>query len=81
MVTTSIILHHNIKLGKLKIGLDNEMAIKQIEKSTTPSPQAKSMDLIMDIRRKIAKLLIVIEFFWIKVHTAETLDLRPMNNT
>ena len=73
LVVTSIITYHKVKLGKLKLGLDNKAAIGQIEMSTVLSPQAKSVDLVMDIRRKITKLPIVVEFFWIKGHAAETL--------
>ena len=62
-VITSIITYHKIKVGKLRLGLDNKVATKQIENSTTPYPQAKSMDLVMDIRRNIAKLPIKVELF------------------
>ena len=52
-VASKIIAYHKIKSGGIKIGLDNEAAIKQIMSSSELKPTARSNDLVNDIRSKI----------------------------
>ena len=51
--TSKIIEYHKIKQGGIKIGLDNEAAIKQITSKLELKQTARSGDLVKDIRVKI----------------------------
>jgi hypothetical protein len=74
-IVTVLVEHHKIRHGSLRIGLDNLNATEQSSVEHPLQVSNKSLDMISDIKTKIAQLPIDIEFFWIKGHALELFGL------
>ena len=67
----AIVTQHQLKSGKMKIGLDNDTAQQKSDPNSVVGVSAKSIDLLTDIRSKLNALPIEVEFFWIEGHALE----------
>jgi hypothetical protein len=66
-----IISLHQIKNGRIRLGLDGEQAMKEASGKSPLVSSQQSFDLLTIIRRTVESLPIAVEFFWVEGHQME----------
>jgi hypothetical protein len=62
---------HQIKTGRIRLGLDGEQAMKESSGNSPLVSSQKSFDLLPIIRRTVESLPIAVAFFWVEGHQME----------